>query len=191
MMAINSTEREYLMISRQLTWEYVDVFDDSFGAVILNERLMKVEENQEYSAEIDTEGVRRMPVLLDMGNNENVELRDSASRDVGGETQVYINPSIVCSVRVMLSNADVDKCISDDNLRDELPSQPLLHSHNDSISITEVTSSALHTCTTCHRHFPCQSKLKAHMRTHTGDKPFNCPQCENCLLYTSPSPRDS
>ena len=41
-------------------------------------------------------------------------------------------------------------------------------------------------CETCEKSFNTSSKLQTHRRIHHGEKPYKC-----CLLYTSPSPRDS
>ena len=53
-------------------------------------------------------------------------------------------------------------------------------------------------CTVCAKAFDRQSDLRRHLLKHTGEKPYKCDMCgqvfatsSNCLLYTSPSPRDS
>lgn len=35
-----------------------------------------------------------------------------------------------------------------------------------------------HVCPTCGAAFDCHARLKTHMRYHTGDLPFKCPECE-------------
>ena len=37
---------------------------------------------------------------------------------------------------------------------------------------------APHVCVTCHKTFPDTSKLRVHMRSHSGDKPFMCRSCD-------------
>ena len=44
-------------------------------------------------------------------------------------------------------------------------------------------------CRVCEKRFTQKGSLNDHLRRHTGEQ-CSCSQCENCLLYTSPSPRD-
>merc|ERR1712018_554688 len=34
-----------------------------------------------------------------------------------------------------------------------------------------------HICSVCHKGFSHLNRLKDHMNTHTGEKPYKCPQC--------------
>ncbi|KAM9454275.1 uncharacterized protein Hap1MRO34_020167 isoform 2-T3 [Clarias gariepinus] len=38
-----------------------------------------------------------------------------------------------------------------------------------------------HVCEVCEKGYPTQSALKAHVKSHSGDKPFRCDLCGNCF----------
>ncbi|KAF2368663.1 Zinc finger C2H2-type, partial [Trinorchestia longiramus] len=40
-----------------------------------------------------------------------------------------------------------------------------------------MTIASGHACQFCGKTFPWPSKLNEHMRTHTGERPFQCPHC--------------
>jgi uncharacterized Zn-finger protein len=42
-----------------------------------------------------------------------------------------------------------------------------------------------HVCTLCKKSFAMKSYLKAHYRSHTGEKPYQCGKCEKCFSTTS------
>ena len=46
-------------------------------------------------------------------------------------------------------------------------------------------------CSVCSKRFRTAGHLVVHSRIHSGEKTYKCHMCNNCLLYTSPSPRDS
>ncbi|KAA0202718.1 hypothetical protein HAZT_HAZT000654 [Hyalella azteca] len=52
-----------------------------------------------------------------------------------------------------------------------------------SSAFATVGESQAYSCNFCPRKFSFMSRLKEHMRTHTGERPFSCPHCSHKAKY--------
>ena len=59
--------------------------------------------------------------------------------------------------------------------------------HNEDL---EKSADRPYPCSHCNRYFKNRTNLAIHIK-HINKKLHHCEYCTNCLLYTSPSPRDS
>ncbi|XP_028816119.1 zinc finger protein 879-like [Denticeps clupeoides] len=55
---------------------------------------------------------------------------------------------------------------------------------NRSASLVDSSINELNPCPECGKLFSQRSSLKIHLRVHTGEKPFHCPECNNSNLKT-------
>merc|ERR1711951_70083 len=111
MMNEEVTERKYLLTTQKCTWEDVHLFEDSFGPLTFNDNCMKDKDKWEnhFSSDTTAKEENIVPSHMDSGSDEFVlknTPHDNIDKEHQDKTEIYIKPTIVCGVRVLLASIE-------------------------------------------------------------------------------------